>query len=262
MGNTATNVTTGKPKVSGAIFVAPRTATLPTDATSALSSDYVCLGFISEDGLKNSNEMSVNAIKAWGGSIVYRSVTELADEYKLVLIEAENPDVLKNVYGDNNVSVDEYGNITVNVKLEDPQERIWVFELALRGERKKRIVVSDGAVTARDEITYNDSDAVAYGITISAYPDASGQTHIEYIEGESHTVTFNSNGGSALPSQTIEAGGKATEPSDPTKAGYTFGGWYSDTALTSAYSFNTVVTANITLYAKWTPSGGTTGIGG
>lgn len=183
MGNTATNVTTGKPNISGAIYTAPIGTTLPTDATSALDAAFVCLGYVSEDGLSNNNELSVEAIKAWGGNIVYRSLTEMNDEFGLALIETENVDVLKTVYGESHVTVDASGNVTVDVVGEDPIEREWVFELALRGGRAKRIVIPDGAITSRDEISYNDSDAVAYGITISAYPDENSSTHQEYLEG-------------------------------------------------------------------------------
>ena len=185
MANTATNVSTGKPNVAGAVYVAPLTATLPTDATTALGADYTCLGNVSEDGLENANEMDVSDIKAWGGNIVYRSLNGLTDNFSLALIESENADVLKNVYGDSNVTADLDGNLTVNIKAEDPQEKIWVFEIALRGGRAKRIVIPDGAITSRESITYNDSDAIAYGITVSAYPDANNVTHKEYIEAAS-----------------------------------------------------------------------------
>lgn len=189
MGNTATNVTTGKPNISGAIYTAPLGTTLPTDATSALDpSTFVCLGYVSEDGLSNNNELSVEAIKAWGGNIVYRSLTEMNDEFGLSLIETENVDVLKTVYGESHVTIDADNNVSVDVVGEDPIERVWVFELALRGGKAKRIVIPDGAITSRDEITYNDSDAVAYGITISAYPDENASTHKEYLEGATTTI--------------------------------------------------------------------------
>lgn len=180
-GNTATNISTGKPKISGAVFRAPLGTTIPTDATTALDPAFVCLGYVSEDGLTNNNEMDVSSIKAWGGVIVYRSLNELNDNFALKLIESENVDVLKAVYGSDNVSEGADG-IHVVVKAEDPEEAIFVFELALRNKRAKRIVISDGAVTAREAIVYNDSDPIAYGITISAYPDADGETHDEYIE--------------------------------------------------------------------------------
>ena len=189
MGNTATNVTTGKPNISGAIYTAAIGTTLPTDATTALdTTKFVCLGYVSEDGLSNNNELSVESIKAWGGNIVYRSLTEMNDEFSLSLIETENVDVLKTVYGESHVTVDADGNASVDVVGEDPIERVWVFELALRGGKAKRIVVPDGAITSRSEISYNDSDAVAYGITISAYPDENASTHKEYLEGSTTTI--------------------------------------------------------------------------
>lgn len=65
-------------------------------------------------------------------------------------------------------------------------------------------------------------------------------------------VSFNSMGGSTVQSQSVVDGEKATEPTAPTKDGYTFDGWYSDLALTTAWDFSTdVVSSNMMLYAKW-----------
>lgn len=182
MGNNAMYVSTGKPNVAGAVFTAPLGTTLPTDATSPLGSSYVGLGYVSEDGLANSNDMSISTIKEWGGLIVYNSLDEFTDQFSLTLIESENVDVLKTVYGDDNVTVAVDGTIHVKVTSADPQERVFVFDLALRNGLAKRIVIADGAITAREEINYTASDVIGYGITISAYPDANGKTHDEYME--------------------------------------------------------------------------------
>ena len=66
-----------------------------------------------------------------------------------------------------------------------------------------------------------------------------------------YTVTFSSNGGSAVKAQTVKNGAKASKPADPTKSGYLFKGWYSDKSLTKAFNFNSTVKSNLTLYAKW-----------
>lgn len=69
-----------------------------------------------------------------------------------------------------------------------------------------------------------------------------------------YTVTFDSNGGSAIANQTVAHGGLVTKPADPTKTGATFVGWYADAALTDAWVFATdTITGSTTLYAKWTP---------
>jgi len=66
-----------------------------------------------------------------------------------------------------------------------------------------------------------------------------------------YTISFDSNGGSSVTAITQDYGTVVTEPTDPTKTDYTFGGWYSDSELTSAYTFSTMPAENITLYAKW-----------
>jgi uncharacterized repeat protein (TIGR02543 family) len=69
---------------------------------------------------------------------------------------------------------------------------------------------------------------------------------------QNHTVTFNSNGGTAVAGQSIEYGGNAVKPVDPTKDSYTFAGWYIDSTFTKFFDFaHTPITVNITLYANW-----------
>ncbi|MDR2576337.1 MAG: InlB B-repeat-containing protein [Treponema sp.] len=65
------------------------------------------------------------------------------------------------------------------------------------------------------------------------------------------TVSFDSNGGSSVASQTINSSGTATRPANPTRSGYTFVDWYGDSRLNTVYDFSTPVTGDITLYAKW-----------
>ena len=70
-----------------------------------------------------------------------------------------------------------------------------------------------------------------------------------------YTVTFNANGHGTAPAAQSEIAyeGKATEPTAPTEAGYTFGGWYKEAGCTNPWNFETdKVTADTTLYAKWT----------
>ncbi|MDR0898688.1 MAG: InlB B-repeat-containing protein [Oscillospiraceae bacterium] len=68
---------------------------------------------------------------------------------------------------------------------------------------------------------------------------------------ETHTVAFDSQGGSPVASQSVKDGDAAQRPADPTRAGYTFGGWYSDAALTIPYDFSQPVMGDMTLYARW-----------
>lgn len=70
------------------------------------------------------------------------------------------------------------------------------------------------------------------------------------------TVTFDSNGGSKVAKQTIEKGAKAEKPSNPKRSGYTFRGWYEDEDLKTKYDFSQPVNEDITLYARWRRSSG------
>lgn len=67
----------------------------------------------------------------------------------------------------------------------------------------------------------------------------------------SYSVNFDSNGGSAVASQSVKYGSKASRPTDPTRAGHTFQGWYTARSGGSKYDFGTAVTGDVTLYAHW-----------
>lgn len=65
-------------------------------------------------------------------------------------------------------------------------------------------------------------------------------------------MTFDSQGGSAFSPAAAAHGGKVVKPGNPTRSGYTFGGWYKDSGCTNVWSFDTgAVTGDMTLYAKW-----------
>ena len=182
MANTVTNVSTGKPAVTGGVWAAVVGTTAPTDATTALAAAFKCLGYVSEDGLTNSNSPETENIKAWGGDIVLTPLTEKADTFTFTLIEAINTEVLKVVYGDSNVTGTLAQGMTVTANAAEPASHVWAFEMVLTGNTLKRVVVPDGVVTEIGDITYVDGEAVGYELTITARPDASGNTHYEYLK--------------------------------------------------------------------------------
>lgn len=175
-------VTAAKPKKGGAAFRAPIGTVLPTDAKSKLDEAFKGLGYISTDGVTNANSPTSNKQTAWGGDTVLNANTDRPDDFKFKLIEGLNPEVLKSVYGDENVTGDmETTGLTVKVGSADPEEFVWVFDIIQKGGIAKRIVIPAASLSALEEIKYIDSDAVGYGVTISATPDEDGFSHYEYF---------------------------------------------------------------------------------
>lgn len=182
MANTVTNVSVGKPNASGAIYVAPIGSTLPTDATTALDNAFKCLGYVSEDGLTNTNSPESDTIKAWGGDTVLTLQTSKEDTFSFTLIEILNMDVLKFVYGDTNVTGTLSSGITIKANSKQLESHALVVEMNLRDNAVKRIVIPNGTVSEIGEISYADDAAVGYECTVNTAPDTAGNTHYEYIQ--------------------------------------------------------------------------------
>lgn len=175
-------VSTGKPKIGGAIFTAPLGTAVPTDATAALAAAYKGLGFVSEDGLVNSNTPESDNIVAWGGDVVMTVSTSKADTYSYTLIESLNVDVLKAVYGASNVTGTLDDMVTIKHNNNPQAAMVWVIDMIMANGFLKRIVIPSGTVSEVGDITYVDGEAVGYETTVAAMPDADGNTSYEYIQ--------------------------------------------------------------------------------
>ena len=176
------NVTAAKPAVGGAAYMAATGSTLPTTAVATLDTAFKALGYISEDGLTNSNTPSSDVVKAWGGDVVLTLEKGKTDTFKFMLLESMDVNVLELVYGEDNVSGTLTAGISISANADDLEEHAFVFDMVLKGDVVKRIVVPSGKVTGVEDVTYNQGAAVGYNITITANPDSDGNTHYEYIK--------------------------------------------------------------------------------
>jgi hypothetical protein len=181
MSNTAGNVSAGKPKLTGGLYRAALDTPLPTDATTALDAAFKGLGYITEDGVTNSNSPSSEDIKAWGGDTVLTVQKEKPDRFSFTLMEILNEDVLKTVYGRENVTGTLAAGITVRANSTEAEAAVYVVEMVLKDGAIKRIVIPYGKITEIGDVTYRDNEAIGYNVTITALPGTDGDTHKEYI---------------------------------------------------------------------------------
>ena len=180
MAQVAEHVSVGKPQAAGGILSGPIGTTLPTDGTSTVDAGIKSLGFCSEDGLTNAVEMDTADITAWGGQTVLNVRTSRTETFAFTLIESLNPLVLKEVYGQHNVS-QIGGEIVIIHNGDELPNRVFVFEVLMTNDRVKRIVVPNAKVTEVGEVTYTDGDAIGYETTLTCFPDTHGNTVYEYI---------------------------------------------------------------------------------
>lgn len=188
MANNASAVSIGKPAITGGALRAPLGTALPTDVVTALPVAFKALGYISSDGVVESTSTDSNDIVAWGGDTVRTVQTSHAVTYAFTMIETNSESVAV-YYGDDNVTstpaTASTGNLLeVHVTSQELAHYVWDFEL-LDGTRTGRIVLPDGQVTERGDVSYIDDDAVSYPVTVSAYPDADGvKAYIYWDDGQ------------------------------------------------------------------------------
>ena len=110
-------------------------------------------------------------------------------------------------------------------------------------------IAENGYTVSGAQTVTNEADSATitavYAATGSKSSGGSGRT-------KRYTVSFNTNGGNKITSQTVAKDNSAKEPTAPIKENFEFAGWYTDKELTTKYDFTGKVTKSFTLYAKWT----------
>lgn len=151
---------------TGAVSYAPLGTALPTTPTAALNVAFVEVGYIDDTGVVESDGRSITKVKAFQNSTIVRTLqTEQTLTYKLVMMET-NANSLP-VYFDTYVAG--VGKISGAVA----PHRSWVFHID-DGAYKIRVVVPDGQVTERGDISFVGGDVIKYPLVIEAFPDATG----------------------------------------------------------------------------------------
>lgn len=180
--NNARNVSYGKPKYGGVAYRAPIGTPLPTTPDEPLDSAFENVGYLNQDGISLATDSSTASITDMGGVTVLTIVTSSSETYTLVMLET-NERAAKARFGDQNVRVDELGNMEITHNGLPTDQSSWVFEISLTGNRADRMVIPSASISEAAEITYNLSDAKGWGVTLAANADSriDGGTSREYI---------------------------------------------------------------------------------
>ena len=182
--NDVSNVTTGKPRIGGAVYRAPKGTPLPATVREALNPAFKSMGYISEDGVTNSNSIESSDQKAWGGDTVLSMQTGVTDTFQMKFLETKNVEVLKAIYGADNVNGNIQTGLVVRANSAEKEAGAWIIDMILRDNSAKRIIIPDGKITALGDIAYKDGEATGYDATITAQPYAGfeGDTHRELLQ--------------------------------------------------------------------------------
>ena len=180
--NTAANVSAGKPKTTGAIYVGDVGTPLPTTANAALNEAFSCVGYISDAGVTNSNTRTSETVQAWGKVDVLTTQTERKDVFGFKMIEVLNVAVLKAVHGADNVSGTLADGITVNVNADELEYHSWIIDQILTNGVLFRTVIPSAKITELADIVYNDNEPIGYDVKITAVEDSAGNFHYEYYK--------------------------------------------------------------------------------
>jgi hypothetical protein len=165
-------------------MAAPLGTALPTTPIIPPDVAFVDLGYISDDGISVSQSSSWEKIRDWGGDQVRTFLSDFTATLSWTFLETQDA-ALQAMYGAANVSVTaatvSTGKYTaVKLNSVEPTPKSWVFNMADSTledlPRTYRIVVPNGQITERGDLTFSRTGAVMYPVTLEAYPDATGNS--------------------------------------------------------------------------------------
>jgi hypothetical protein len=155
--------------VTGAISLAPKGTTAPTDADATLNVAFNDLGYVGEDGVTETRDRSTDTIAAWQrGDIVREIVTEANLTFNFVLIETKRQ-VVELYYGS---EVDPANGSVIIVPSSTGGRQAWVIDV-IDGDDFIRTWVPQGEVVEVGDQVYQNGQPIGYECTMRAYPDPS-----------------------------------------------------------------------------------------
>ena len=202
---------------------------------------FVISIYISEDGTKNVLKVNDTVIE---GALAGIKQSDFVNGYAYLHIANVGSTHMYNCLVSQpsklTIETPEHGTVQADVSGEDVmfKQKVTLTLTPEEGYAAK-------AVTVGDEVYYADANN-----TVVFYKGWEDETVvIEFAK--AYTMSFETNGGSAVESQTVCEGDLFYKPSNPKKEGFKFVGWYTDEACTKEYDFKQTASSDIKLYAKW-----------
>ena len=174
----ASEVGVGAANATGAIYVAPKGTTLPTDATTALGAAFKLLGYTSDAGVTISESSTNTTIRAWENrAVVYNVRTEYTESVSFTPIQC-NDDVAKLMWGSSRVTA-ATGTLVAKHSGDTLEEVVIAIETVPRTGTVRRYT-GTFQLTTRGEQTLNGTVSEGRQLTFEAIADSNGVTLTEY----------------------------------------------------------------------------------
>lgn len=157
--------------ITGELYAGATATAAPTTSVSALDAGFIGNGYVSDNGVTETYEDTVQDIVAWQNATIVRAITTASKAtLKCTLIETKGK-VLELYHKGSTVAVVSAGQWKMDVKQPQPDRRSFVFDV-LDGTKHLRIYIAQGEVTERGPLVYANGEPIGFEITITCYPDA------------------------------------------------------------------------------------------
>lgn len=161
---------------TGGVTRADRGTPLPTDAETPLTEAFKRLGYISEDGVTRKTDRDIEKIKAWGNYVVKTLIKDNSVTYSLTFLESSNGDLLKALFGADNVTITapapgvHDGKVAIKHGATLPEPATYTLEMK-DGDTFMREVIPNGQISITGDVVFVHSDIIRYEVEIEALND-------------------------------------------------------------------------------------------
>jgi hypothetical protein len=184
-GNNDAQIIAPSPPIGGGLYRAPLGTTLPTDTTTALNNAFVGLGYVDDDGITINIDRPSTDHYAWGGDLIASLQQHYAPTLTFKLYQVLDPDVLKAIHSDGNVTVtaatSTTGTLTtVNFNATLNKNSAWAIDAEYQSNMV-RIVLPNARVVQVGNYQLSHKNVAVYPVTLKAFP-VNGQFAFQYTD--------------------------------------------------------------------------------